>query len=83
MNRTKPRLTLSTPVTYQVTIPGNIDGNQLKCIEGMKISAERGRDGIHITTLTGTLDQAALHGLLRKLYSIGCPLISVIWLQFG
>jgi hypothetical protein len=27
--------------------------------------------------LTGTVDQAALHGLLRQLYSLGVPLISV------
>jgi hypothetical protein len=27
--------------------------------------------------LTGTMDQAALHGVLRRLYSLGLPLISV------
>jgi len=27
--------------------------------------------------MTGTLDQAALQGLLRRLYSLGLPLISV------
>ena len=30
-----------------------------------------------VTILTGTVDQAALQGLLRKLYSLGLPLISV------
>ena len=30
-----------------------------------------------VTTLTGRLDQAALQGLLRRLYSLGLPLISV------
>ena len=30
-----------------------------------------------VTILTGTVDQAALHGLLRRLYSLGLPLISV------
>ncbi|MEJ2265790.1 MAG: hypothetical protein P8X95_20285 [Anaerolineales bacterium] len=34
-------------------------------------------DGSPITTLTGIFDQAALHGLLRQLYSRGLPLISV------
>jgi len=37
---------------------------------------ERG-DGPPITTLTGILDQAALQGLLRRLYALGLPLISV------
>lgn len=36
-----------------------------------------------ITILTGDLDQAALHGLLRCLYSIGLPLISVLWIERG
>ena len=43
----------------------------------MKIPAETDDDGRPVTTLTGTLDQAALHGLLRRLYSLGIPLISV------
>jgi hypothetical protein len=30
-----------------------------------------------VTTLTGAVDQAALQGLLRRLYSLGLPLISV------
>jgi hypothetical protein len=34
-------------------------------------------DGTPITTLTGVVDQAALHGLLRRLYALGLPLISV------
>jgi hypothetical protein len=30
-----------------------------------------------VTTLTGTVDQAALQSVLRRLYSLGLPLISV------
>jgi hypothetical protein len=36
-----------------------------------------------VTTLTGIFDQAALHGLLRRLYSLGLPLISVICVECG
>lgn len=44
----------------------------------MKITVENGDDGPPVTTLTGVVaDQAALHGLLRRLYSLGLPLISV------
>ena len=39
---------------------------------------ERDDDGLPITILTGMLDQAALLGLLRQLYSLGLPLISVV-----
>ena len=34
-------------------------------------------DGPPVTILTGIVDQAALQGLLRRLYSLGLPLISV------
>jgi len=47
----------------------------------MKIAAETGSGQMPITTLTGSLDQAALLGLLRCLYSLGLPLISVNCLE--
>jgi hypothetical protein len=36
-----------------------------------------------VATLTGTFDQAALQGALRRLYSLGLPLISVIWIGWS
>jgi hypothetical protein len=36
-----------------------------------------------ITTLTGIADQAALQGLLRRLYSLDLPLISVNCVEVG
>ncbi len=47
------------------------------------ITVESAGDGSPITTLTGTVDQAALHGLLRRLYALGLPLISVICVECG
>ena len=41
------------------------------------MSVEREGEGPPVTTLTGTFDQAALQGLLSRLYSLGLPLISV------
>lgn len=43
----------------------------------MTITVESNGEGLPVTTLTGTFDQAALQGLLRRLYSLGLPLISV------
>ena len=40
-------------------------------------------NGHPVTTLAGTLDQAALQGLLRRLYSYGLPLISVICVDYS
>ena len=43
----------------------------------MTITVESEGDDPPIATLTSTVDQAALQGLLRRLYSLGLPLISV------
>jgi hypothetical protein len=50
----------------------------------MTITIESGDDGPPTTALTGVVaDQAALQGLLRRLYSLGLPLISVNWVEPG
>jgi len=49
----------------------------------LTITIENDDDNLSITSLTGHLDQAALLGLLRRLYSLGVPLISVLCLDFG
>jgi hypothetical protein len=40
-----------------------------------------GSEDLLITELTGCVDQAALLGLLRRFYSLGMPLISLICLE--
>ena len=71
------KLTLDQPATYQIKVPGVIDGIWLDWDGGIVVEVNyHGNDPI--TTLTITVDQAALHGLLRHLYSLGLPLISVV-----
>ena len=77
MANTKHKLTLDRPATYQIKVPGQLDECWLEWNGGMTVTVECDADGQPVTTLTGTLDQAALHGLLRRLYSLGLPLISV------
>ena len=77
MKKTKHKLTLDHPVIYQIEVPGQLDESWLDWAGGMTISVEREGDQQPVTTLTGPLDQAALQGLLRRLYSLGLPLISV------
>jgi hypothetical protein len=43
----------------------------------MTITVDSEGDDPPVTALTGALDQAALQGVLRRLYSLGLPLISV------
>jgi hypothetical protein len=77
MNKGRQKLTLDRPATYQIKVPGHIGQSWSDWVGGMTIAVESEGDGSPITTLTGTVDQAALQGLLRRLYSLGLPLISV------
>ena len=47
----------------------------------MTVTIENEGDGSPITILIGNLGQAALQGLLRRLYTLGLPLISVNYLE--
>jgi hypothetical protein len=78
IKETKQKLTLDRPATYQVTVPGQLDQSWSEWGGGMTVAVDCDDDGQPVTTLTGDLDQAALLGLLRRLYSMGLPLISVI-----
>jgi hypothetical protein len=61
-------------MNYQIRIKGLLDGQWMDWFSGMTVSATGDGD----TLLTGPVeDQAALHGLLRKVRDLGMPLISV------
>ena len=79
MKKVKQKLTLYQTATYQIKVPGHLDESWSEWAGGMTITVESEGDGPPaVTTLTGTIaDQAALQGLLRRLYSLGLPLISV------
>jgi len=78
MKGLKHKLTLDRPATYQIKVPGELGERWSDWVGGMTARVESEGDGPPVTILTGALDQAALHGLLRRLYSLGLPLISVI-----
>ena len=79
MNETRNKITLDRPVTYQITVPGVFDEQWAEWLGRMTITTEYEEDDYPVSTLTCTVDQAALQGLLRRLYSLGLPLISVLW----
>ena len=81
MREVKQKLTLDRPATYQIKVPGELDESWADWAGGMTITVESEGDDPPITTLTGTVDQAALQSLLRRLYSLGLPLISVNWVE--
>jgi hypothetical protein len=83
MEGDEKRLSLDRPAAYQIKVPGHLDEGWSDWVGGMTIATECEDDGPPVTTLTGSLDQAALQGLLRRLYSLGLPLVSVICLGCG
>ncbi|HSG15998.1 MAG TPA: hypothetical protein VLE70_06705 [Anaerolineae bacterium] len=81
MTEIKRELTLDRPATYQIKVPGHLDESWREWDGRMTVTTKSSADGLPVTTLTGIVDQAALHGLLRRLYSFGLPLISVQWVE--
>ncbi len=80
MNNVRRKLTLY-PATYRIKVPGHLDTNWAEWSDTMTITADCEDDDQPVTILTGTIDQAALQGLLRRLYALGLPLISVTWID--
>jgi hypothetical protein len=73
-NELEQKLTPSQTAIYQIRIRGHLDSQWADWFEGLNISLEEKGD----TLLTGpVVDQAALHGLLKKVRDLGLPLVSV------
>ena len=77
----KQKLTLDRQALYQIKVPGQVDEGWMDWIGELTVAVEMDKNGESITTLTGLVDQAGLIGLLRRIYSLGLPLISVEYLD--
>ena len=68
------------PLVYQIRIKGHLGRKWADWFEGLTITALDNGE----TLLTGpVVDQAALHGLLRKVRDLGMPLLSVTRVRPG
>lgn len=83
MEQDRQRLTLDQPVHYQIKVPGALNETWSDWSWKATISVERNEDDTAVTTLNCNVDQAGLHGILRWLYSLGLPLISVVCMDYA
>jgi hypothetical protein len=73
-NKRNPIIDPSQPMVYQIRIKGHLSQQWADWFEDLTITLEENGN----TLLTGpVVDQAALHGLLKKVRDLGIPLLSV------
>jgi hypothetical protein len=78
------RSIFDSPATYEIHVQGALAADWSPRLEGMAIVMTAREDGMLTTVLTGELaDQAALAGVLDRLYSLRLPVLSVSRLEIN
>ncbi len=73
-NKQNPTTEPGQPVVYQIRIKGHLSSIRTDWFDGLTIKLEDNGN----TLLTGpVVDQAALHGLLKRIRDLGVNLLSV------
>jgi hypothetical protein len=62
-------------VIYRIKVQGRLDDRWSEWFSGLTITVES--DAPPITTMTGVIDQAALRGILNKVWDLNLALVSV------
>ena len=79
-NDLEPETDPGQPTIYQIRVQSHLGSDWTDWFDGLTIALEDNGD----TLLTGpVIDQAALHGLLKKVRDLGMPLLSVIRVEPG
>ena len=79
-NKLIPKTDPGQAMVYQIRLKGHLGREWTNWFGGLSITLEDNGE----TLLTGPVaDQAALHGLLRRVRDVGMPLLSVICVGAG
>ncbi len=79
-NELEPKTFPCEPMIYQIRIRGHLSPEWADWFEGLAVTLAEDGD----TLLTGpVVDQAGLHGLLKKVRDLGMPLLSVNCVETG
>ena len=79
-NKLNVQIDSSQATIYQIRVKSHLSSDWTDWFEGLTITLEDNGDML----LTGrVVDQAALHGLLKKVRDLGMPLVSVNQVHFN
>ena len=79
-NTLNPKPDPCQPTVYQIRLRGHLGPEWTDWFGGLTVTLEDNGD----TLLTGPIvDQAGLHGLLKRIRDLGIPLISVMRIEPG
>ena len=84
MHKLEYDLTVDKPATYCIRVVGHLDENWSARLGGLEIDSSSPEGKRAVTTLSGPIiDQAALFGVLKALYDMRLPLLSVECLEIN
>ena len=73
-----PNPSTGKPATYEIQVQGRLDESWSNWFNGMAITPEGTSGDSPVTTLTGVVaDQAALRGILERIWNLNLTLVSV------
>jgi len=66
---------------YQIKVQGNLDDRWSDWFSGLTVAVEDEDENSPVTILTGLTDQAALRGILNRIWDLNLTLLSVVSIE--
>jgi hypothetical protein len=79
--RVDKRYELDDRAVYQIKVQGNLDDRWSDWFSGLTVQPTDEGEDCPVTTLTGPIDQAALRGILNRIWDLNLTLVSVVSIE--